>query len=239
MIIYNAPIKVGPILDPITDIVFPDGFIKGFANYTEYQDNNSQVHNVPQFQVNSNDMLLYGNDSILLQAINGYVSVVSFYAININTIGEEENINIFTDDINSNINLTSTSNINLLTSAVDREIVINSQGEEAKIRIKADNAFGQVYVSGNGEEGRVYIQSDGTDGGVVITSNGQGGSIQLQSITGIYINTNYGIINKNWTTAEINILTGVPTGSIVYNTTLGTLCFYDGAGWRKVSNTGM
>jgi len=42
----------------------------------------------------------------------------------------------------------------------------------------------------------------------------------------------------NLTTTQINALT--PTaGMTIFNTTLATLCFYDGSGWRKVSHSNM
>jgi hypothetical protein len=42
----------------------------------------------------------------------------------------------------------------------------------------------------------------------------------------------------NFTTTQINALTPA-TGMVVFNTTLATLCFYDGSGWRKVSHSSM
>ena len=42
----------------------------------------------------------------------------------------------------------------------------------------------------------------------------------------------------NKTTTEINALTPA-TGMVVFNTTLATLCFYDGTGWKKVTHSAM
>ena len=42
----------------------------------------------------------------------------------------------------------------------------------------------------------------------------------------------------NFTTTQINALTPA-AGMVVFNTTLATLCFYDGSGWRKVSHSSM
>lgn len=41
------------------------------------------------------------------------------------------------------------------------------------------------------------------------------------------------------TTTEINAIASPTQGMLVYNSTLGTYCFYDGTGWKKVSHTGM
>lgn len=170
MIIYNAPITVGPILDPITDIVFPDGFIKGFANYTEYQDNNSQVHNVPQFQVNSDNVLLYGDDSINL----------------------------------------------------------NSNNDNSTINIIA-----------NGELSKVNINTNGIDGSIHLAAIGNDGFITLDCSDGVYIFATRGLVNKPYTTIQINGISAPTLGSLVYNTTLNTLCFYDGTTWEKISHSAM
>jgi len=42
----------------------------------------------------------------------------------------------------------------------------------------------------------------------------------------------------SYTTTQINALTA-SAGMVVFNTTLATLCFYDGSGWRKVSHSNM
>jgi len=42
----------------------------------------------------------------------------------------------------------------------------------------------------------------------------------------------------SYTTTQINAL-AASAGMVVFNTTLATLCFYDGSGWRKVSHSSM
>lgn len=41
------------------------------------------------------------------------------------------------------------------------------------------------------------------------------------------------------TTTQINALTGMVAGDYYFNTTLGTICFYDGTAWKKVTNSAM
>ncbi len=48
-----------------------------------------------------------------------------------------------------------------------------------------------------------------------------------------------GIVPRNATTAEINAISAPDTGAMVYNTTLNTICFYNGSAWQKVSHTAM
>ena len=51
--------------------------------------------------------------------------------------------------------------------------------------------------------------------------------------------TTQGVLVPRMTTTQINAIGSPATGLIAYNTTLGTLCFYDGSGWRKVSHSAM
>jgi hypothetical protein len=63
----------------------------------------------------------------------------------------------------------------------------------------------------------------------------------LQGITPFYSephNPNIGLI-VNKTTSEINAITTPFEGEQYYNTTLHTICFYDGTEWKKLSNTTM
>jgi hypothetical protein len=41
------------------------------------------------------------------------------------------------------------------------------------------------------------------------------------------------------TTAEINAIVTPQAGETYFNTTLSTLCFWDGSAWRKVSHSAM
>ena len=44
---------------------------------------------------------------------------------------------------------------------------------------------------------------------------------------------------KNYTTTEINALTGLAAGDVVFNTTLNLVCVYNGTGWRKLNDAAM
>lgn len=51
--------------------------------------------------------------------------------------------------------------------------------------------------------------------------------------------TTKGILIPRLTTTQINAITNLTTGVIVYNTTLETICFYTTAGWQKVNSSNM
>ena len=44
------------------------------------------------------------------------------------------------------------------------------------------------------------------------------------------------VVLKNYTTTEVNALTGVEEGTIVYDTTLNKLKFYNGSAWQTVTS---
>lgn len=44
---------------------------------------------------------------------------------------------------------------------------------------------------------------------------------------------------ENLTTAEINAIASPAEGLTVYNTTLNTLCFYNGTNWQRVTSANM
>jgi hypothetical protein len=44
------------------------------------------------------------------------------------------------------------------------------------------------------------------------------------------------VVLKSYTTTEVNALTGVEEGTIVYDTTLNKLKFYNGSAWEAVTS---
>jgi hypothetical protein len=56
--------------------------------------------------------------------------------------------------------------------------------------------------------------------------------LQIDSIT-------KGTLLPRMTTTQINAIVAPANGLLVYNITLLVPCFYDGAGWRKVTHTTM
>ncbi len=40
-----------------------------------------------------------------------------------------------------------------------------------------------------------------------------------------------------YTTTEMNALTGVPEGCMIWNKTLKKMCVYNGTGWEEVTST--
>ena len=51
--------------------------------------------------------------------------------------------------------------------------------------------------------------------------------------------TNKGVLLPRMTTTTINSIQSPENGLMVYNTTLNTICFYNGTSWQKVTSTNM
>ena len=51
--------------------------------------------------------------------------------------------------------------------------------------------------------------------------------------------TNKGVLFPRLTTTQVNTIQSPENGLMVYNTTLNTICFYNGTSWQKVSTTNM
>jgi len=84
-------------------------------------------------------------------------------------------------------------------------------------------------------EGYSSGQSGSFSGSVRV---GSGGSNAASAILDV-ISTTKGFLMPRMTTAQINAIATPANGLQVYNTDLGQPCFYDGAGWRKISHTNM
>jgi hypothetical protein len=85
--------------------------------------------------------------------------------------------------------------------------------------------------------GRVLIGKITDDGSTKLQVSGSASITSTLAVIGATtLSSSVTIGNK--TTTEINALTPA-TGMVAFNTTLGTLCFYDGATWKKVSHSAM
>jgi hypothetical protein len=74
----------------------------------------------------------------------------------------------------------------------------------------------------------------------VETIIGNTNKITLSDISNnIVIETSAIILSNGLTTSQINLLANPLQRQVVYNTTLGTYCFYDGSNWKKISHSAM
>ena len=95
------------------------------------------------------------------------------------------------------------------------------------IKIEGEN---ELYFGSSGSVPLWEIKASGSD--LVINDTGS-------NIGSVLFNNDEGVVLPRLTTTEINAISLPNTGLTVYNTTLNTLCFYNGSSWQKVSHTNM
>ena len=74
-----------------------------------------------------------------------------------------------------------------------------------------------------------------------INSSGSDLIIDDQATTSgsVLFNNSEGVALPRLTTTQINAISLPAQGLMAYNTTLNTICFYNGSSWQKVSHTSM
>jgi len=110
----------------------------------------------------------------------------------------------------------------------------NISEQSIKFIGKNDNNNIQFFNSAN----TVYQAVVGTIGTDFIIGTGTSGTTRLTIASTGAATFNSSVTLGNFTTTQINALTP-NTGMVVFNTTLETLCFYDGTNWKKVSHSAM
>ena len=108
----------------------------------------------------------------------------------------------------------------------------SNAGDNPAILFQKNLRFGSVTDVGlGGYTERMMITSGGN---VLINTSTDVASSKLTIES-----TTQGVLVPRMTTTQINAIGSPANGLIAYNTTLATLCFYDGTGWKKVSHSNM
>ncbi len=190
---------------------------------------------------NGSNMYFDGN-SIILDS-TGYITTSGSSDFYIGTNSAERmridssgNVGIGTDSPNerlplnvgdSGTNYLQFTNSTTGTGPTDGMLVGLGNGEEATIwQFENDH---MRFGTNNSE--RMRIDSQGRVG--IGTSSPAAGAVLDISAT------NRGVLLPRLTTTQINTIQFPENGLMVYNTTLNTICFYNGSSWQKVSTTNM
>ena len=59
------------------------------------------------------------------------------------------------------------------------------------------------------------------------------------NVGSVLFNNDEGVALPRLTTTEINAISSPTQGLMAYNTTLNTICLYNGSSWQKVSHANM
>ena len=146
---------------------------------------------------------------------------------------------------------------------------IGTTNPEGKLHIaeSVDNTTGLKFTTttgGSNDEVNLHFQGTATTAPFYISRKNTGGAeIQLQQDGDIILNgsngdnvgigttspnassilevfsVTKGVLLPRMTTTQVNAIASPINGLTVYNTTLNTLCFYNGSSWQKVSHTNM
>jgi hypothetical protein len=113
-------------------------------------------------------------------------------------------------------------NVGIGTTSPNAKLNVNGN-----IKIEGTNS---LLFGGSPSVPSWEIKHDGSD--LIINDTGT-------NVGSVLFNNDEGIVLPRLTTTEINAISLPSTGLTVYNTTLNTLCFYNGSSWQKVSHANM
>lgn len=114
--------------------------------------------------------------------------------------------------------------------------------DEVNMHFQGSNPFSPFYISRKQTGGaEIQLQQDGD----IILNGSNGDNVGIGTTNPVFnsileiSSTTKGVLLPRLTTTQVNAIASPGNGLTVYNTTLNTLCFYNGSSWQKVSHTNM
>ena len=115
-----------------------------------------------------------------------------------------------------------TANVGIGTTSPGAKLSVNGN-----VKIEGTNS---LLFGGSASIPSWAINHNGSD----LLIDDQGGNIGS-----VLFNNSEGVALPRLTTAQINAISSPAQGLMAYNTTLNTICFYNGSSWQKVSHANM
>ena len=200
--------------------------------------NTRQIHLIPEIGVSgdlSNSSLIakaggqvkVGNSTYAAQALE-----ISGTSVRLDsgpggdfTFEHPRNGNVFFQ-VNNQTTLTLDKNnggkVGIGTTAPTTKLQVNGD-----VRIYDEN---ELYFGGTGSVPNWEMTASGSD--LIVNDTGT-------NVGSVLFNNDEGVALPRLTTTEINAISSPAQGLMAYNTTLNTICFYNGSSWQKVSHTSM
>ena len=152
-----------------------------------------------------------------------YLSIMDNNTTNsLQGIGSSGNNLTFYSNNAERLRINSVGNVGIGTTSPNAKLNVNGN-----IKIEGTNS---LLFGGSPSVPSWEIKHDGSD--LIINDTGT-------NVGSVLFNNDEGIVLPRLTTTEINAISLPSTGLTVYNTTLNTLCFYNGSSWQKVSHANM
>ena len=118
--------------------------------------------------------------------------------------------------------INSSGNVGIGTTSPGAKLSVNGN-----VKIEGTNS---LLFGGSASIPSWAINHNGSD----LLIDDQGGNIGS-----VLFNNSEGVALPRLTTTEINAISSPAQGLMAYNTTLNTICFYNGSSWQKVSHANM
>jgi len=162
----------------------------------------------------------------LTQAATGTTSndgfQISMGTAQVNFINRENGNMVFETNNTEKMRITNTGNVGIGTTSPGAKLSVNGN-----VKIEGTNS---LLFGGSASIPSWAINHNGSD----LLIDDQGGNIGS-----VLFNNDEGVALPRLTTTEINAISLPAQGLMAYNTTLNTICFYNGSSWQKVSHTSM
>tara|TARA_R100001463_G_scaffold126754_1_gene184575 strand:+ start:8569 stop:10191 length:1623 start_codon:yes stop_codon:yes gene_type:complete len=192
---------------------------------------------------NPADVTFYEEDKINSYATSGY------------TVNGREGLTLETTTANTDIILSPTGKVEVGDGLLSfGKTVYGPPSSEDFFRIKFKDFGGTQNDVGIGQPDEWSLGFNTNPNGVITFNKGTSGeTMRIDSSGRVGIGTTSpsanalldvssstkGVLLPRMTTTEVNAISSPENGLTVYNTTLNTLCFYNGTSWQKVTSANM
>jgi hypothetical protein len=142
--------------------------------------------------------------------------------LEIGTANSNDSISFSTGNASEKMRILSSGNVGIGTTSPGAKLSVNGN-----VKIEGTNS---LLFGGSASIPSWAINHNGSD----LLIDDQGGNIGS-----VLFNNSEGVALPRLTTTQINAISLPAQGLMAYNTTLNTICFYNGSSWQKVSHTSM